>query len=450
MRALTLRLIAALFMVTVLVSAAQPASAQGMKIIRDDEIEETLRAMARPILQQAGLSPSVVRMILIEDNSLNAFVAGGQNIFFHTGLLLQVKNPGELLGVIAHESGHIASGHLARMQVEAENATMQALIGQILGVAVAIGAKSGDAGMAIGSAAQSVALRGMLRHSRVQEGAADQSGVRFLQGAGLPVDGFMTFMEQLAAQELLPESQQSEYVRTHPISQDRVDFLRNIIDTSNIGGKIPAGWDDRLKRMQAKLEGYLFPDRALMRRGDDIPTRYARAIALYRKADITRALPVLDGLIADEPNNPYFYELKAQMLFEHGRNAEALPAYKKAAELAPRAGLIAGAYGHALVEAKPPQLDEAIRQLQRAISIEPRQSTFHQFLAIAYGRQGKEGLSRLHLAERSFLQRKYNDARTEANLALNALPAGPSRQRALDILDAADAASRRQKDRNNR
>ncbi len=450
MRRFNHRLIALVIIIAVLMGTAQPAHAQNMKIIRDDEIEETLRIFAKPILQQAGLSPSVVRMILVEDNSLNAFVAGGQNIFFHTGLLLQIKNPGELVGVIAHESGHIASGHLARLQVAAEDATMQALIGQILGLAVALGAQSGEAGMAIGSAAQSLALRGILRHSRVQEGAADQSGVRFLQEAGLPIDGFMTFMEQLASQELLPESQQSEYVRTHPISQDRVDFLRNIIETSNRDGAIPASWDQRLQRLQAKLEGYLFPDRALLRRGDDTTTRYAKTIAYYRKGDIDRALPLIDGLISAEPDNAYFHELKGQMLFERGRVAEALPAYKKAATLAPRAGLIAGAYGHALTEAKPPQLDEAIRQLQRAIDLEPRQSTFHQFLAIAYGRQGKEGLSRLHLAERSFLQRKYSDARTEANLAINALPPGPSRQRALDILDAADAARQKLKDNKNR
>jgi predicted Zn-dependent protease len=292
-----------------------------------------------------------------------------------------------------------------------------------------------------------VALRGLLRHSRIQESAADQSGVRFLQGAGLPVDGFMTFMEQLASQELLPESQQSEYVRTHPISQDRVDFLRNVIESGRRGGQVPPAWDGILSRMQAKLEGYLFPDRALLRRGDDVATRYGQTIAWYRKGEFDRALPLIDGLIKTEPKNAYFHELKGQMLFERGRVNDALPSYRQAAALAPRAGLIAGAYGHALVEAKPPQLDEAVRQLQRAIGLEPRQPGFHQFLAIAYGRQGKEGLSRLHLAERSLLQGKFDSARTEANLALNALPHGASRQRALDILDAAAAGERRKKDK---
>lgn len=421
-----------------LLAPPAPAQAQGLQIIRDDEIEQTLRAFARPILEQAGLSPATVRLVLIQDPTLNAFVAGGQNIFFHTGLLLQVKTPAELEGVIAHESGHIASGHLARSRIEMDNLTTQALIGQILGFAIAIGAKSGDAAMAATSATQSVALRAMLRHSRIQESAADQAGVRFLQDAGLPVDGFMTFMQQLAAQELLPESQQSEYVRTHPVSQDRVDFLRSVVDTNPGRGRIPAGWDARLARLQTKLEAYLTPDRALLRRGDDTTTRYGRTIAYYRKGDFPKALALADTLIKDEADNPYFHELKGQMLFESGKVNEALAPYAKAAQLAPEAGLIAAAYGHALLEARPARLDEAVRQLQRALSIEPKQAMTHQLLAIAYGRQGKEGLSRLHLAERSLLQGKYKDARTEANLALNALPAsGASRQRALDILDAA-------------
>lgn len=443
------------FMITLLMLATLslphvPAQAQraGMQIIRDDEIEDTLHVFARPIFEQAGLSPSTVRIILIQDPSLNAFVAGGQNIFFHTGLLMQVKNPGELLGVIAHESGHIASGHLARSRIEADNLTAQALIGQILGFAVAIGAKSGEAAMAAASASQSLALRTLLRHSRVQEGAADQSGVRFLQDAGLPLDGFMTFMEQLASQELLPESQQSEYVRSHPISQDRVDYLRNAVETSPRRGQIPADWDARLKRLQAKLEAYLLPDRALMKRGSDTTSRYAQTIAYYRKGDLPKALTLVDGVIADEPNNPYFYELKGQMLFESGKGNVALAPYAKAAELAPKAGLIAAAYGHALLEAG--KLDEAVRQLQRALQLEPKQSSTHQFLAMAYGRQGKEGLSRLHLAERSLLQGKFKDARTEANLALNALPkTGASRQRALDILDAAAVGEQKKKSKGN-
>lgn len=435
---------AALLLALALACAALPAEAAGLKVIRDEEIERGLQTIARPIFEQAGLSAETVRLVLIEDSTLNAFVAGGQNIFFHTGLILSSKNAAELAGVIAHESGHISAGHLFRMREEADSLTAQSLITSLLGIAVAIGAKSGDAGMAISNAGQSVALRGMLRHSRVQETAADQAGVRFLQGAGLPVSGFMSFMEQLSSQELLPDSQQSEYVRTHPMSQDRVDFLRHTIEKSPRDGQTPAAWNALLERMQRKLEGYLYPDRALARKGADANTRYGHAIAHYRKGAIERALPLLDGLLAEEPGNPYFHELKGQILFERGRVKEALPEYAAAVKAAPKSGLIAAAYGHALLEDK--QLDKAARTLDGALRLEPRMAQAYHLLAIAYGRQGKEGLSRLHLAEEALLQKKLDHARTEANLALNALPkSSASALRALDILDEINRERRRAK-----
>lgn len=442
-----LRLFIAAALTACALLAAAPARAD-MNVIRDDETEAVLRSFAIPIWQQAGLSPSTVRIIMINDNALNAFVAGGQNIFINTGLLLQVKNPAELIGVIAHESGHIACGHLARMASAMEDRSLQAMIGQLIGIAVAIGAKAGDAGMAISAASQTAALRGILSHSRAQESAADEAGVRFLEGAGLPVGGFLSFMQQLESQELLPESQQSEYVRTHPLSQDRVDFLQHALDSEAKDGKTPPEWDGKLKRIQAKLQGYLFPERALLSRGDDTDTLYGRSIALERRGDFGQALPIVDRLIAAEPANPYFQELKGQMLYESGRVNDALGPYAKAVAGAPKAALIATAYGQALLEAKPPQLDAAVAQFTRSLQIEPKSSGTHYLLALAYGRQGQEGLSRLHLAEQALLQGKYDNARTEANLALNALPPkGASRQRALDILDAAQSGADRKKDR---
>src|SRR5690606_22011049 len=218
----TLKIFIALLLVAAL---SAPALADGMKIIRDEEIEQALKTFARPVQVEAGLSPQAVSFILIEDDELNAFVAGGQNIFVHTGLLLKSKNAAEVTGVLAHETGHIAGGHLFRAQEAVDDLSIQPMLANIIGVAVAIGTKSADAGLAVSSAGQSMALRTILRHTRIQETAADQAGVRFLQDARLPVSGLLGFMETMESQELLPESEQSAYVRTHPLTRDRVDFL---------------------------------------------------------------------------------------------------------------------------------------------------------------------------------------------------------------------------------
>lgn len=437
-----------LFLLFMLLASAGAAQAEGLKVIRDEEIEQALKTFGRPILEEAGLSPQRVSFVLIEDNELNAFVAGGQNIFMHTGLLLKTETPAEIAGVIAHEAGHISGGHLFRAQEAIDDLSVQAMLANILGLAAAIGARSADVGIAISSAGQSVALRGILRHTRVQETSADQAGVRFLQEAGLPVSGFLGFMETMEAQELLPESEQTAYVRTHPLTRDRVDFLRNVAERSG-GGKTPPAWDDLHARLKAKLEGYLFPERilsagALAKKDFSVTARYAQAIAWYRKSKTDKAMPLIDGLIREEPQNPYFHELKGQILFEKGEVAKALPSYAKAVAHAPKSGLIRAAYGHALLENG--QQQEAITQLQRALEAEPRASRTHHLLAIAYGKRGLEGLSRLHLAEEALLLNKLDLSKKEANLALRALPEkSASRLRARDILDDIVKKEKKQK-----
>jgi len=419
----------------------RPAFAGGLNIIRDEEIEQSLKIIAKPVFNQAGLSADTVKFVLVESPELNAFVAGGQNIFLYTRLILETENPAELFGVIAHETGHIADGHLFRVQAEMSNLSLQAMLASIVGIAVAIGARAPDAGMAIGSLGSSLTTREFLRHTRTQEGSADQAGVRFLRAAHLPVTGFLSFMKKLEKQELLPESQQSQYVLTHPLSQDRVDFLQHVVDEAP-QAKMPPAWDELHRRIKAKLQGYLFPDRALREKADSTAARYGRAIAWFRKGQAEKALALLDPLLQEEPENPYFHELKGQILLENGRIEEAVPVYARAVELAPFSGLIRIAYAHCLLEAKENKDErraEAVKQLTLALEKERQMPEPHYLLAIAYGKQGQEGLSRLHLAEEALLQNKPDFAKREASLArANLKKDTPAYMRAEDILNAVE------------
>lgn len=428
--------------------STQAMAGSGMSLIRDEEIERSLRTMTKPVLHQAGLSPEAVRFVIVESSDLNAFVAGGQNIFLFTHLVLETKNPEELIGVIAHEAGHIADGHLFRAQAEISDLSLQAMLANIIGVAVAIGARAPGAGVAIGSAGSSITERQFLRHTRTQEGAADQAGVRFLLGAGLPVTGFLSFMQKLSSQELLPESQQSEYARTHPLAQDRIDYLEHVV-AEKPAGATPEAWAELHRRIKGKLLGYLFPDRALQAKDDSVATQYGRAIAWFRKGQIDNALAALEPLIKAEPENPYFYELKGQILLSNGRVEEAISAYQKAVSFAPFSGLIRIAYAHSLLQSKNSKnerLAEAVKQLTLALQKEKQLSEPHYMLAVAYGKMGQEGLSRLHLAEEALMQNKPEFAQREANLARAHLKKGtPSYQRALDILETATRHAKKKK-----
>jgi predicted Zn-dependent protease len=415
--------------------AAAPAMA-ATGIVRDEEIETALRGMSRQVFEEAGVSPAAVKFILVQDDDLNAFVAGGQNIFINTGLILKTENASELVGVIAHETGHIALGHLFRMNEAMENISFQAMLAGVLGMAAAVASGSGEAGAAITTAGRGMAVNAMLSHTRGAESSADEAGTRFLAAAGYPVTGFLTFMEKLEDQELLPSSQQSPYARTHPLTQDRIDFLKQKVAAQK-NAVPPTVWAALHARMKAKLTGFLYPDRALQNRADTTDANYAKAIARYRKGDIDKALPLVESIIKDEPQNPYFQELKGQMLFETGRVAEALPPYALAVKYAPQSGLIRAAYGHALLEAGRDA--EAVKQLELSLDTEPRQPGTHRKLGIAYGKMGQEGVSRLHLAEEYLLLNKPKEAKAQAQLALAKLPAkSAARLRAQDLLGVAD------------
>lgn len=430
-----------IFFVLALLVSASSAYAEGMNVIRDEEIETDLKIISKPIFEQAGLSSETVRFVMIDNPELNAFVAGGQNIFLHTGLILETQNPEELFGVIAHETGHIADGHLFRGQVEASNLSLPALLGNLIGIAVAIGTRSGEAGAAISNASSSLALRNMLRHTRTQEASADQAGIRFLRGAHLPATGFLSFMKKLSSQELLPESQQTQYILTHPLTQDRIDFLRHIVDTEKQGVVSPE-WNEMHRRVKAKLTGYLFPDRVLQSAAvadGSVAARYSRAIAWFRKAQAGKAIGIIDALLKEEPKNPYFYELKGQILMENGHVEEAVSAYARAVELAPSSGLIRVTYAHSLLESKEKKAErraEAIRQLTIAQDREKKMPELHRFLAVAYGAQGEEGLSRLQLAEEALLQGNKEFAEREAKIAkANLKKETPAYLRADDIIN---------------
>ncbi len=415
------------------------SSAKGLSFIRDEEIEQMLMVISRPIFEQAGIPADQVKFFIIDDSQLNAFVAGGQNIFLNTGLILKASDASELVGVIAHETGHIASGHLLRLKDESSNLSMNVIISNLLGAAVAIGSKSPEAGIAISQLGSHMAMRKMLRHTRTQEGSADNAGVRFLKRANLPITGFLNFMRKLESQELLPESQQSEYVRTHPITQDRIAFLQHVVDNDK-NRKIPMFWNKIYNRIQLKLLGYLFPEHILAKKDDNsISYRYAKAIALFRKGRGKESLPMVDKLIKEEPNNPYFYELKGDILYKNGKVEESIPVYLKSVTLAPFSGLIRISYAYALLASKTNKnknIEEAIKHLNIAIKKEPSIAGPHHLLAIAYGKQDKKGLSSLHLAEEALKKGDLAFAKRTAGRAEKQLDKGtPSYLRVNDIME---------------
>jgi predicted Zn-dependent protease len=425
-----------------------PAAAQ-RTLIRDAESEGTIRAYATPIFQAAGLATDDVEIFIIRDGQINAFVAGGQKMFMNTGLILRSESANQIMGVIAHETGHITGGHLSRIQDELKGATAVQILSMVLGAAAAVAGR-GDAGMAIVGAGTTVATSNVLSFSRAQESAADQAGLTFLERSGYSAKGMLEFFEILSGQEILSQARQSPYVRTHPLTRERIDTVRSSLGNARYAdARVSAEFDRMHKRMKAKLFAFIEPPSRTMMTYKESDTseaaRYARAIAYYRIPDMAKALPLIDGLIAEFPGDPFYWEMKGQMLFENGRVRDAVAAYGEAVRLLPTAPLIRVGYAQAEIELDRPELTrDALIHLNAAVHADRDYGLAWRLLAIAHGREGRVGEAALALAEQAMVENRMPDATQQAVRALRLLPEGtPSWLRAQDIKIEADSKKRR-------
>ena len=418
------------------------AAADRISFIRDAEIERTLRVYSTRVFEAAGLDPSAIEIYLVKDNSINAFVAGGQKLFIHTGLLMRSENPEQVIGVIAHEAGHIAGGHLSRTHDQLARSSAQAIIGAVLGGVAAIGAGRGDLGSALVLGGQQIGQRSFLQYSRTQEYAADQAGMRFMDYAGISSEGLEEFLEILGDQELLSTSSQAPYVRTHPLSAERIEAIhQHVASSSATGNKLPPEYAEMHARMRAKLRAYLNPGtlfRYYPESDQSLVGRYAHAIAYYRQSDLDKALAAIDSLIAENPDDPFFHELKGQMLFENGHIGDALPQYETAVRLYPKSALLKTDLARIQIESNDPTLLEpAIQNLRVSAQLDPDRAFVWRLLAIAYGRDGQMGMSAMAMAEQAFMTGDKKQARYNAEKAQKLLPFGsPGWLTAEDILTA--------------
>ena len=432
----------------VLLAAGAPAPAAALGLIRDAEIEASLHALADPVFQAAGLDLESIDIYLVRDDSLNAFVAGGQNLFLHTGMLRRAGDPEQVRGVIAHETGHIAGGHLTRMTSARDNAMAQSLIGAALGAAAAR-AGAPQLAPAFMAGGLTVAQSGFLKFTRGQEEAADQAAIGFLARLGRSPRGLVDFLEVIERHNLRLTSGGNVYLRTHPVTRERILFLRQQVERSPYRDRGPEPDQvDAHARMVAKLEGFLGDPQEVLRRrtGDSLPDRYARAIALYRLPDLDRALPAVDVLILEEPANGWFHELKGQMLFENGRTREAIAPYRDAVRAEPASALLRLGLARALLEQPDPDaVREAATLLEETVRLEPRNAGAWRFLGIARGRLGDEAAAAMALAEQAVLVRNREDAMLYLHRARQRIePGGADWFRLQDLTRAAEDLPPRQ------
>ncbi|MBI3700638.1 MAG: M48 family metallopeptidase [Afipia sp.] len=426
-------------------AAAQKAN-NGPPILRDAETEQLLREYARPILRVAGLERQNVQVVIINDSAFNAFVADGRRIFVNYGALRDSETPNQIIGVLAHETGHMAGGHLAKLREEVSRAQTQMIVALLLGVGAAVaGARAGvggNAGAAAVAAPQSAIMRSMLSYQRAQEENADKAGVKFLNATGQSAKGMYDTFKRFEQQSLYSSAGADPYYQSHPMPAERVRALEELAKSSPYWDKK----DDpalqlRHDMMRAKISGFMERADTVYRRypltNDSLPARYARAIAAYRHGDLRNALAQIDALIKVQPNNPYFYELKGQALLEGAKPVEAIAPLRKAVQLSNNAPLIEMLLGQALVASdNQAYANDAISILKAALSREPEAALGYTQLAMAYGKKGDLAEADLASAQAAYLRGDQKTAREIASRAKTRFAIGtPGWVKADDIVN---------------
>jgi len=431
------------------IPATQAQEGRGPPVLRDTETEQLLREYTRPILRVAGLEKQNIQMVIINDSTFNAFVADGRRIFVNWGAILQSETPNQLIGVLAHETGHLAGGHLSKMREQLASAQTQMIIAMLLGAgAIAAGASRGstnnglaNAGAAAISGPQEMIRRSLLSYQRQQEENADRAGVKFLTATQQSPKGMYETFKRFTSESLFAARGADPYLQSHPMPAERVAALQEFASTSPYWDKK----DDpalqlRHDMVRAKISAFMERPEVVYRRypqtNDSLPARYARAISTYLHGDLRSALAQIDALIAVQPNNPYFYEVRGQALLESGRPADAIAPLRKAVALSNNSALIEMLLGQALVGTdNKAYTDDAIKILRAAVAREPEAPLGFTQLAMAYGRKGDYAEADLASAQAAYLRGDNKTARELATRAKTRFAVGtPGWVKADDIV----------------
>lgn len=408
-------------------------------LVRDAEIESILKKLTNPLFRVAGLNPDLSKLYIVIDSDINAAATIGYRIFINSGLIVQALSVGQVAGVLAHETGHIASGHILRRLDAMDKASILRMAGYALGAAVAAISGRTEGFVAAAMGGEQAAMGAILKYSRGQESAADQAAVRYLTKLGWPVEDFYTMMKTLLKQELLSQTHQEPYMRTHPLSQERVSFLEHCMHS-----QIPVslGLSHDLEKdfslAQAKLKAYTqSPGQTLLEfseKNQDVASLYARAIAFYRDHRIVDALKTLMRVKALAPNNAFLWEFEGMLYFEEARLDKARDAYRKAYQMAPHEPLIQIAYAQTLLESNHSKdVLEARMLLEKAILKEEDYPQAWHFLAVSYGKTKDPALASYALAQEALCLEKYDAALQQIERALKGRVPNNIRQKLNDM-----------------
>ncbi len=412
------------------------AQAQLPSLLTDDETETFLQNIVKPIFKVAGISFNPNKIHLLNDMSLNAFVSDGNNLFVHTGTLITAETANELSGILAHESGHISGGHIMRQKLKIQDLQTLSVVSLIAAGATAVASGRGDAAMAVALGSHGSLLNSLTAYQMQEERSADESAVRYLKALGQSPQGLRNFMKTIQKTNRLSGHKEIPYFRTHPMSAERLSFFESAIKKN--GGQTSSVYDKDFQFVKAKLTAFLLPiERVLQKyRSSDSSdaSKYAHAIIKFRQKRYAEAIQLIDDLIVKFPQNPYFYQLKGQFLFESGKIEQALTAYEKSLSLKPDSIETMLLYAECALESKnrKSNLQHIINTLNK-IQLKRENASAWQLLSRAYFEQGKTAESFYALAKYSLFMDNIETAKLQIKKAKEMKPSSTLELKLKDL-----------------
>lgn len=415
-------------------------------VIRETEIESILKSYLSPIFKVANLNPENIKVYLVIDNTMNAFATLDYSVFVTSGLITKAGNADQLIGVLAHETGHIAGGHVARKIGEMGKASQRALASALIGALVGAASKNPEAGLGVFLGGTAAAQNLFLHYSRAEESTADQAALKYMKALGWSPEGLLQFMEKISHQELLIVERQDKYLRTHPLTRDRIKSVKNYIEVNKkYFAPLPESFQKSFSRLKAKVEAFILRPGSVIKKyaGETEVDRYARSIAFARQGDYRNAMPLMSSLVKENPKDPFFWDQEGDMYYDQGKFKEAITSYQEAVALKP-VPFFRLSFAAALLALENKKLDqEAIEQLEKVVMEDRALPWAWRFLAIAYGRQGKMSKMAISLAEQALVEGDYFNAIAQSDRTLQMLkkektPSSATKIRAQDIITHAE------------
>lgn len=293
----------------------------------DPEVEEYLNALGRTLASTLPDQGNGFQFFALRDNTINAFAMPGGVIGTHTGLIVVTEAESELASVLGHEIGHVVQHHMARMLVRQSNTTAMVLASILL--AVLAGRASTNAAGAVLMSGQAAAIQNQLAYSRDYEREADRVGLQILSSAGFDIRGMPTFFERLFQRTRSSENNAPAYLRTHPLTQDRIADIGSRVHQMRA---MPHQSSIDYTLVRAKLEVQQLGARAAIARFlvRDVKTRqeqsgrwYGLARAYLMDNQLGEADKAYAELVKLAPDTAMLPLLGAELERAHGRDAQA-------------------------------------------------------------------------------------------------------------------------------